>query len=1823
MHPEMKKKVTKAGRLRLSPNEEAQLLREEYERRRKLRLQQVREQERNIALQIRQDVKQRREEHLHLLAEELKAEWQKAQDEKIRALEKLYQSSLRAIGEGHRQAKENEPDLETLAKQAEERRQRAEKRHKEALQEQKNRKEKLLREKTWRANARKHALDIEKERAAKIASLPPPPPHPFENVELQNVSTVKVSEVDTFSITRHHLFDPYVDREMDTEQPDARLLAEEEAKRKEALQKEEERERREQMEKAHLRGKHALRMVLLARDREKLVKELEQLQNMDLARRRQIVAQMPPQLFEPSYRRAEIKEEWQRELECAFEDMYTGDRKMKGDLILHLDPQPLPTSEYSQDDELELSLEPDSVGEVPPRLEDEVKKNELSGNETEKAPQPQSKPALKKLLNKIRNQKDHWTSRCEPEVQSEIGTIESGTISSRERRLCDSEPFEQELPETLDQTILAGNTVLNHPQATKKVAERQNQMEWLEHQKQQQLTLLQQIEEQKIRLEADLLKAQMHHQEQEVKREKEKKDQESQTEQMDGVAPVVHLQQAVEQMSEIPIGTQAVSCSKEEDHIQMIRDYQQRLLMQNRMHRDSVEEARKHLHEYQNKLKQRYQSISAGFLAPADRHAHQHSIPEPQSQLEGFNMLQRLNLIADQLPKKVPIQEPATYPELPLEQKNREQRLGVSSEGEAQPVGTQEHQRPLQFTQDSCSHQEKEKPRAAETLAMPSLEFHGIPGSPALKSADSFAVTQPVAHVQNVPADNSPESSEMLWSDELVPRAPLVEKSLLPTSLKHQHILAESRLRTSDQTCTPSLQSVSSFPLPVVSGAGRTQETLALKNGSGSLSDFSDVVELRDRMLASSESIRAQQKYLKELQEQLDEQREALLSRQKIQEDLLMKKHAQLKQEMEQQQEALKEFLERAGQSSTCTERAEAQVTTSFDLWASLSNEARDRNQEEVPSGHTRSCAEDKVVFQNIGSAEQIEPFQNTWEREQRWRPSKPPLAKVKLGLDLEQHELSIIPELDTPRSGRLSTTGCIESFTGDICLTSSADRWLSKEGTNESLHEETDILRITADDKEHVSSENEDQSQGSRHEAEFGGLRDSVHSRELTHMAESLPSYVADNGNRVATHPDLSFGPNSMVILPAAQLPGSLSPRTNSQQVACGYFSALSAVSSITSYNPDRSLVSTESTSTKEWPRHFSSPVKEYANVSWDSSVSLLPKLDDPSETSDSHLSFGVTLHSNGSKVQQITDKYTRDFSWSSLSNVSSQDPAGGLDVTDLERNFPNFHRELFQPLEPSPDFDICSNLSLCRISHNSKELRKSLDLSKSHELATSNSEERTKHLSFLSILNNILPTDQTGEEVKEQMQGTKELFEHLPVESPFSKLRLSVDKFGACNTASEQNLEISTSIGKDMYVSPGSIQCKELEGDEESISLCSSTENFRSLSMVDDHSSLYQLIPDHGTMANVVERTESVEEDMQLREENLCFEELPMASTERKHDTIAENVSTNGDVGIDLSQCSLHSVGEQSSLRAEMMLSLPQEMNSKILISPLQNALPQSGCELDKDQPPNLNVSQAKTDSCLSQSNIPAWKTLTGRGIMEEPELTLISSNDVSTAESDFEPLNQADAGREKLGSLSCNDSSEVKNCTKSRVFLPSPSEVDDSFSTHIDYPSVTSNCKEDWDKMTKPRAVSPELMSVPGSLQESFLQRKKDFIERSTKRLEKLKNREQSSGKPQPKTSHQKKSQLHKPKENLLSSGAAVSHMKKVEEVKVCSADDRKTAEIQMHQRTSRLYNNLAEVKIRKEEKKRQENYAKNREKAKEFQKKTLEKLRARKAKMKSSC
>ncbi|NWV01570.1 CE295 protein, partial [Upupa epops] len=158
---------------------------------------------------------------------------------------------------------------------------------------------------------------------------------------------------DTFSVTRYHISGPSVDRELDGEQPDARSAAEEEGKRLEELHREAERGRRERLEKAHLRGSQALKKVHLAQDREKLLKELEQMQTLDRMRRKQIVGQMPRQLFVPAYKHKEMKEDWQRELEFAFEDMCSEHSKVKEDVILQFEPQPLPAPfDRSQDNEL-------------------------------------------------------------------------------------------------------------------------------------------------------------------------------------------------------------------------------------------------------------------------------------------------------------------------------------------------------------------------------------------------------------------------------------------------------------------------------------------------------------------------------------------------------------------------------------------------------------------------------------------------------------------------------------------------------------------------------------------------------------------------------------------------------------------------------------------------------------------------------------------------------------------------------------------------------------------------------------------------------------------------------------------------------------------------------------------------------------------------------------------------------------------------------------------------------------------------------------------------------------------------------------------------------------------------------------------------------------------------------------------------------------------------------------------------------------------------------------------------------------------------------
>ncbi|KFV41694.1 Centrosomal protein KIAA1731, partial [Tyto alba] len=244
---------------------------------------------------------------------------------------------------------------------------------------------------------------------------------------------------------------------------------------------------------------------------------------------------------------------------------------------------------------------------------------------------------------------------------------------------------------------------------------------------------------------------------------------------------------------------------------------------------------------------------------------------------------------------------------------------------------------------------------------------------------------------------------------------------------------------------------------------------------------------------------------------------------------------------------------------------------------------------------------------------------------------------------------------------------------------------------------------------------------------------------------------------------------------------------------------------------------------------------------------------------------------------------------------------------------------------------------------------------------------------------------------------------------------------------------------------------------------------------------------------------------------------------------------------------------------------------------------------------------------------------ETESGCGIMEEPELTLISSNDISVAESDIEHTNQEKSKEGKINNAACVDQSKFNVFSEEREFLPLVPDADYSVFVRPDSSSTAQSPKDSHFPSHQTAVMLLEFAAAPGSLQESFLKRKNNFIQKSQKRVEEIKNRDRKNEKPEARQFQRGKPEKLSRQKVSLTSGekdAVVNQLKKAGEVKVSSPENRKSGETEMQQRTLRLYNQLAEVKIGKEEKTRQETYAKNREKAKEFQKKMLEKLRGKK-------
>ncbi|XP_040902301.1 centrosomal protein of 295 kDa isoform X1 [Toxotes jaculatrix] len=972
----MKRKVAK---LRLSPNEEARLIREEHERRRKLRIQQVREQQRLIAQQIRQAVEQRRQHELDQLAEELRQDWERQQREKLVSLQRLYQESLQLLGQGHSSAKDKEPDWAAIAQREEDNRAKAEERYREALKELKSQRLKDHERQSQAINARKKALQVEKDRSAKVASLPPPPPNPTQNIDFKKPHVVKISDVSAFAATHYHMLESTVDREVDTQQLNAHEEAELEVRRVQDLQREEKRRKEEQLEKARLRGKQALRREQLVQDRERLLVELEHMQQTDLLRRRQQVSQMPPQIFQPLYKRQEVREDFQREMEFAFEDMYTGERRVKGDLVVQLVPEALPAlSTGSQDQELDVTLDEITT----PGTENTQHDAEQEAASTEQGTFAQAEPskpaprrALKKLLDRIRSQRNQWTEHnshvpaadsptvITDQIPERDTTIETGSLTSVEK----DKPTPIELPEpahsppaleTTAQSTVA-DTLL--PDALANRSQEFEEEQKKRRETQQQAVLLQELEEQKAKLEQMLLEAQ-----QERENLKAAVTQE---------VPVNQPHTPVHDQHVAPISpglaAELEPPAGEDDHTRRIREYQQRLLEQNRIHQRSVEVARQRLEEYQQALRMRYTMTSMSLL-PA--------VMPPGVSHPPLHSTQSVYLPA-------PLQLP-TIPAVPSYIHNQPQTsLEVPT-------------------------------RESETPASPPH----LPGSSF--SVGSKLLPDEVESCWNSPSIQRPDVTAWLTDSIMERVTEHLPERVRPSSLTTEPL--PYKLCTTHHSPSIPLQPgsdmVQAISPSITDGAPLVPGHVAAKPGTllrgslqtGSLSSRGDDMEMQRR--------------------ELQEQREAVVLQRRQQEEERQRREEEMEQ-MRWQKETLQGLIHTDTQRAP---EADREVLVSEDigqtrvrLLASLLRALEESN------GGTLSRLEetqekDGFSQQPPFSSAETDPFAQTSAAAgpapvsvlpsgfpPAPRAAKPPVTRVRLGIMemTEQHELSAIQEVDTPVS--------------------------------------------------------------------------------------------------------------------------------------------------------------------------------------------------------------------------------------------------------------------------------------------------------------------------------------------------------------------------------------------------------------------------------------------------------------------------------------------------------------------------------------------------------------------------------------------------------------------------------------------------------------------------------------------------------------------------------------------------------------------------------------------------------------------------------------
>ncbi|NXD41944.1 CE295 protein, partial [Copsychus sechellarum] len=127
---------------------------------------------------------------------------------------------------------------------------------------------------------------------------------------------------------------------------------------------------------------------------------------------------------------------------------------------------------------------------------------------------------------------------------------------------------------------------------------------------------------------------------------------------------------------------------------------------------------------------------------------------------------------------------------------------------------------------------------------------------------------------------------------------------------------------------------------------------------------------------------------------------------------------------------------------------------------------------------------------------------------------------------------------------------------------------------------------------------------------------------------------------------------------------------------------------------------------------------LREMGSHPWNSSLpfTLQQRQENLSGASESRLSEGEMYFYKENQIQQILGRPTGNLNSYSEDNTHFQALAAEFCFPEMKRPFQNFNHQLFQPLQPSVDFDTSSTSSSCsqyRISQHSREFSKTSEFS------------------------------------------------------------------------------------------------------------------------------------------------------------------------------------------------------------------------------------------------------------------------------------------------------------------------------------------------------------------------------------------------------------------------------------------------------------------------------------------------------------------------------